>query len=158
METVASYGDFPAEHAALTGSAAILDLSGRGRICVTGPDRVRFLNGQVTNNVKALATGQGLYAALVTAKGRMQSDLNIYALPDELLLDFEPGLSAGIVARFEKYIIADDVQVVDVAPLYGLLSVQGPRSAEVVSEVGWNPTVARKEMSFTTTSIPNAGE
>src|SRR3954469_14084048 len=90
-EMVADYGDLPAEHAALRTNAGVLDLSFRGRICLTGADRVRFLHGQVTNDVKRLGPGQGCYAALVTAKGKMQSDLNIYALADELLLDFEPG-------------------------------------------------------------------
>jgi folate-binding protein YgfZ len=53
-------------------------------------------------------------------------------LPDELLLDFEPGLTSKISQRLEKYIVADDVQVVDVAQHYGLLTVQGPKSATVV--------------------------
>src|SRR5436190_21229844 len=75
-EMVADYGDAQAEHAALVESVAILDLSFRGRLCLTGADRVRFLHGQVTNDVNRLQPGEGCYAALVTAKGRMQSDLN----------------------------------------------------------------------------------
>src|SRR5436853_7677895 len=96
MEVVAHYGDWLAEHAALRNSAAVIDLSFRSRLVLTGADRVRLLNGQVTNNVKDLTAGEGCYAALVTNKGRMQSDLNIYILPDEILLDFEPGLSGPI--------------------------------------------------------------
>src|SRR5271168_3726098 len=84
-EVVNDYGDWLSEHAALRGSAGALDLSFRGRICLTGADRVRLLNGQVTNNVKDLRPGEGCYAALVTAKGRLQSDLNIACLPNELL-------------------------------------------------------------------------
>ena len=109
-------------------AAGVMDLSFRGRLCLTGADRVRFLNGQVTNNVKDLRAGEGCYAALVTAKGKLECDLNIFNLPNELLLDFEPGLTATITQRLEKYVIADDVQVVDVAPHYGLLSVQGQRN------------------------------
>lgn len=132
-EVPANYGDTPAEYRVLRESAGILDLSFRSRLCLTGADRARFLNGQVTNNIKDLQPGQGCYAALVNAKGRLQSDLNIYCLPDELLLDFEPGLNGLIEERFNQFIIADDVQVVDVAALYGLWSVQGPRAAEVVT-------------------------
>ena len=91
-EVVSHYGDALAEHAAMCQAAGLLDLSFRSRLCLGGADRIRFLNGQVTNNVKDLATGEGCYAALVTAKGRLESDLNIYRLPDELLLDFEPGM------------------------------------------------------------------
>ncbi len=130
-EVVADYGDVRGEHAALLETAGVLDLSFRSRICLTGTDRVRFLHGQVTNDVKKLRVGEGCYSALTTAKGKIQSDLNIFALQDELLLDFEPGLTPLVTERLERFIVADDVQVVDVTPHYGLLSVQGPK-AEVV--------------------------
>ena len=137
MEIVNDYGDWLAEYAALRQSAGILDLSVRSRICLTGADRVRFLHGQVTNDVKKLRVGEGCYAALVTAKGKMESDLNIFCLADELLLDFEPDLTKRVSQRLEKFIVADDVQVVDVAPHYGLLSVQGPKAGELVQALGW---------------------
>jgi folate-binding protein YgfZ len=132
LEAVRDYGDTAGEYRALRESAAILDLSFRGRLCVLGVDRQAFLNGQVTNNVKSLQTGEGCYAALVSAKGKMQSDLYVYCLENELLLDFEPGFSAAVRARLEKYIIAEDARVADAAPHYGLLSVQGPRAAAVL--------------------------
>jgi folate-binding protein YgfZ len=135
-EAVANYGDKLAEHEALHSAAGILDLSFRNRLCLTGADRVRFLHGQVTNDIKRLRPGEGCYAAVVTAKGRMESDLNVYCLPDELLLDFEPGLAGLVSERLSRYIVADDVQVVDVAPLYGLLSVQGPQADAVIGNSG----------------------
>src|ERR1700743_788287 len=131
-EVVTHYGDSLAEHAALRESAGVIDLSFRSRICLTGADRARFLHGQVTNDIKRLRTGEGCYAAITTAKGKMESDLNICVLQDELLLDFEPGLTAKISQRLEKFIVSDDVQVVDVAPHYGLLSVQGPKADAAV--------------------------
>ncbi|MGD1083682.1 MAG: aminomethyltransferase family protein [Verrucomicrobiota bacterium] len=155
-EGVEDYGDARAEHAALRESAGALDLSFRGRLCVLGADRRIFLNGQVTNNVKNLKTGQGCYAALVTAKGRMESDLNIYCLENELLLDFEPGLSAAVQGRLEKYIIAEDVQVADAAPHYGLLSAQGPRAAAVVESLGL--PVPREALGAARMEDPALGE
>jgi folate-binding protein YgfZ len=131
-EVVAEYGDYPAEHAALHQSAGFLDLSFRSRLCLAGADRARFLHGQVTNDVNKLRPGQGCYAAITTAKGKMESDVNILCLTDELLLDFEPGLSDRVSQRLEKYLVADDVQIVDVRPHYGLLSVQGPKSEEAI--------------------------
>lgn len=157
-EVVNHYGDALAEHTALRASAGVIDLSFRARLCLTGADRQRFLNGQVTNNVKDLKAGQGCYAALVTAKGKLQSDLNIYCLADELLLDFEPGLTAGIAERFEKFIIADDVQIVDVAPHYGLLSVQGPRAAEAVNKLGLGFTLPEKPLHFSKVSDATLGD
>src|SRR5450755_3626196 len=135
-EMVADYGDWLAEHAALRETAGLLDLSFRSRLCLVGADRARYLHGQVTNDVKRLAVGEGCYAAITTAKGKMESDLNIYALADELLLDFEPGLTGKISQRLEKFIVADDVQIVDASSHYGLLSVQGPKAEAVVRAVG----------------------
>ena len=136
LQVVGSYGDPLAEHAALRDSAGVLDFSFRGRLCLTGADRVRFLHGQVTNDIGSVPAGEGCYAALVTAKGKMQSDLNVYCLANELLLDFEPALTGTVSQRLEKYIVADDVQIVDVGPLYGLLSVQGPKSAAMMVALG----------------------
>lgn len=148
VEVVGDYGNLSAEHNALWQSAGILDLSFRGRLCLAGGDRVRFLHGQVTNDVKRLRDGEGCYAAVITAKGKMQSDLNIYCLPEELLLDFEPGLSAIISERLEKYVIADDVQIIDVAPNYGLLSIQGPKSQSVIRRAGIEADFPTKPFSF----------
>lgn len=155
---VSRYGDVLAEHAALRTAAGVVDLSSRSRLCLAGADRLRFLHGQVTNNVKDLKPGQGCYAALVTAKGKLQSDLNVYCLTDEVLLDFEPGLSAGVAERFEKFIIADDVQIVDVAPHYGLLSVQGPKAAEVVVKLGIDLAMPETPLHFAKISDATLGE
>ncbi len=130
------YGSTAAEYACLRESAAVLDLSHRGRLCVTGADRARFLHGQVTNAVKDLKPGEGCYAALVTAKGRLVSDLHVHCLRDELLLDLEPGCRERVRARLEEFVIADDVQVVDVAPHYAHFSVLGPAAPKVVGRVG----------------------
>ncbi len=135
-EIVADYGDDRAEHAALRASAGVVDLSSRSRVCLVGNDRARYLHGQVTNNVKKLVPGTGTYATVTTAKGKMEADLNILCLAEELLLDFEPGLTEKITQRLDKFIVADDVQIVDAAPHYGLLTVQGPRSAEVIHSLG----------------------
>jgi folate-binding protein YgfZ len=157
-EIVADYGDDLAEYRALRESAGVLDFSFRGRICLTGNDRIRFLHGQITNDVKKLQAGEGCYAALTTAKGRMESDLNVFNLPDELLLDFEPGLTERISQRLEKFIVADDVQIVDAAPHYGLLTVQGPKAGEVVRMVGLFANAPVKEWAITKIANETLGE
>ena len=134
--TVATPG-ITAVYRALTEGAAFIDFSSRGRLCLVGADRQTFLNGQVTNNVKDLQPGQGCYAALANAKGKMTADLNIFMLADEILLDFETGLSAKVSERLEKFIIADDVRLVDASSHYGLLCVLGPKAIEKCESVGW---------------------
>jgi folate-binding protein YgfZ len=158
MEIVADYGDWRAEYGAFQDSAGVLDLSFRSRLCLTGADRARFLHGQVTNDVKRLGAGRGCYAALITAKGKMQSDLNIYCLKDELLLDFEPGLTQPVSQRLEKYIIADDVQIVNVAPHYGVLSVQGPKADALILSSTLFREIPGKPFDWVSRLSPELGE
>ena len=158
QEVAAHYGDWLAEYAALREGAGVLDLSFRGRLCVLGADAQRFLNGQVTNNVKDLQVGEGCYAALVSAKGKLHSDLHIYRLENEMLLDFEPGLSDAVAQRLEKFVIAEDAQVVNAAPDYGLLSVQGPKAAEVVGSLWPNFVVPPKAMMLAKVEDAALGE
>ena len=157
-ELVTDYGDPLAEYHALHDTTGVLDFSFRSRICLTGADRVRFLHGQVTNDVKKLGVGTGCYSALTAAKGKMQSDLNIFCLQDELLLDFEPGLTTTVTQRLEKYIVADDVQVVEVAPHYGLLSVQGAKAEAVVVALGLFTEVPTVPLNSTKISSAALGE
>ncbi len=158
IKIIADYGDWMAEYKALRESAGILDLSFRSRICVVGNDRVRFLHGQVTNDIKKLRPGEGCYAAIVTAKGKMESDANIFNLPDELLLDFEPGLTEKISARLEKFIVADDVQIVDATPHYGLLSAQGPKAGEAIRSLDLFSEIPGKPFASVKISDANLGE
>lgn len=158
QEVVAHYGDATAEYAALKQSVGLLDFSFRSRVCLIGADRIRFLHGQVTNDVKRLRGGEGCYAALTTAKGKMQSDLNIFNLQEELLLDFESGLTALVSERLNKYIVADDVQVVDVAPHYGLLSVQGPKAAVVLQSIGRFDRLPDKPLTIVSIADATTGD
>ena len=123
------------EFTTLTEGAGWLDQSDRSRLCLLGADRARFLHGQVTNDINGLGEFTGCYAALVNAKGKMESDLFAYRLADEILLDFEPGLTTAVQARLERYVIAEDVEIADVAPHFGLLTVQGPQAKAVLTKL-----------------------
>lgn len=130
------YGNPIGEYGFLTHSVGLLDFTHRGRLCLVGADRQRFLNGQVTNQLAHLKPGQGCHAALVGPKAKMDSDLNIHLLKDEILLDFEPGLSAKVESRIGRYIIAEDVQIVDASGFYGMFSLQGPAALKVMESIG----------------------
>jgi len=157
-EIVNDYGGWPAEHAAFRQTAGVIDLSFRSRLCLTGADRVRFLHGQVTNDVKKLPVGEGCYAAITTAKGKMESDLNILALADEMLLDFEPGLAQKISQRLDRFVVADDVQIVDAAPHYGLLSAQGPKAAVVIRSLNLFSEIPAQPLASLKISDTTLGE
>jgi folate-binding protein YgfZ len=141
----------------LRAGVGVVDLSCRSRLCVTGADRVRFLHGQVTNDVQRLRSGEGCYAALVNAKGKLQSDLNIFCLADELLLDFEPGYRDAVVQRLDKFVVTEDVQLLDAAPHYGLVSALGPRAAQAVAQLGFPWALPARPYAFGNHQDPALG-
>ena len=115
-------------------SAVVVDRSGEGRLRLTGPDRVAWLQGLVTNDVAALQPGQGCYAAYLTPQGRMISDLRILATREALLLDVPTVARTTVAARFEQFIITEDVVVEDVTARVARLGVHGPAAATVVGK------------------------
>jgi len=96
-------------HELAAGKAGHLPLSARAVWKVTGEDRIRYLNGQITNDVSKLPIGASQYAAVLTGKGKIVGDLFLAALPDALLLDAPIELRETLRERFEKFLIADDV-------------------------------------------------
>jgi len=92
---------------------ALLDLSDRALWRLTGADRVRYLNGQVTNDIRRVRADAALPACVTTAKGRLSGVIFVSAGPDFLRIDAEPALREPLAARLERYIIADDVALED---------------------------------------------
>lgn len=117
-----------AYHRILAGDSLTFVLSPRALWRLTGPDRVRYLNGQVTNDVTNLAEGEVCYAAVCTAKGRMEGDVHITTRGAEFYLDADPSLRESLGARLEKYLIADDAVFEDVSDQWSLSHVFGTAS------------------------------
>jgi folate-binding protein YgfZ len=109
----------------LAGESLTYVLSPRTIWQLTGPDARRYLNGQVTNDVTGLANGQVCYAAVCTAKGRMEGDLFITFHETEFYLDTDLVLRESLGARLQKYLIADDASFEDVSDLWSLSHVFG---------------------------------
>jgi tRNA-modifying protein YgfZ len=112
----------------------LINLSDRAKIKVTGPDRVRFLNGQLTNDILGLRSGSAISACALTAKGKMCADLFVAANNESHYLDAEAVLRESLMARLEKYIIADDVTLEDSTDEFGLFHLMSPESAETGPE------------------------
>jgi folate-binding protein YgfZ len=110
----------------------LLDLSDRAKLNVIGTDRVRFLNGQLTNDIVSLQLGSAIYACALTAKGKLCADLFVGATKESLSLDAEGVLRESLTARLEKYIIADDVTLEDVTEAFGLFHLVDVDSEECV--------------------------
>ena len=127
------YGDANLEYQAVRTGAGIVDLSFRGMLQLTGRERLRWLNGQITNEVKALKAGEGRPAAALTAKGHLLADLVVYGLDDTVWVDLQRDRAAAVKDAFERHIIADDVQVQVVSGRYARLMLIGPDTHRVLT-------------------------
>ncbi len=99
----------------------MFDLSDRAKFRVRGADRVRYLNGQITNDMGKASATQAIRAAVLNAKGHMNADVFIHCGDDSFLLDSDSALRLGLAGRLERYVIADDVEIDDVTEEFALL-------------------------------------
>ena len=109
----------------------VIDLSARAKFVLSGADRVRYLNGQVTNDVRKASRSAALHALVTNVKGRIESEVFIHAgsAGDLLFLDAPAEHRESLAARLEKYIIADDVVLTDVTDEWSLTHAFGPAVA-----------------------------
>jgi tRNA-modifying protein YgfZ len=128
------------EYTALLNGCGLLDRSERGKLALTGPGAVEFLNGQVTNELTTLRPGAGCYAAFLTHKGKMLGDLRILAVgeaqdedeaPSELLLDTERVALQPLFDMIRRFKVGYRVELHKRTVERGLLSLIGPRAVAV---------------------------
>jgi folate-binding protein YgfZ len=113
------------------GEAMTHVLAGESLWRLSGPDRERYLNGQVTQDVAAVTEGHARLAAVCTAKGRMEGALWIAAHGDAYFLDADPSLRESLAARLEKYLIADDAAFENLSDSWSLSHIFGAASPVV---------------------------
>lgn len=134
--TTTRFGDPQKEFAALLNGCGIYDLGFRARISLAGGDRVRWLNGMVTNNIRDLAAESGAYAFLLNPQGRILGDMFVYNLGETLIVETDRIQVEKITATFDHYIIMDDVEVADVSGQQTTLGLAGPRSRAILNAAG----------------------
>jgi aminomethyltransferase len=134
--TTARFTDPQAEFAALLNGCGIYDLGFRAWISLTGGDRVRWLNGMVTNNIRDLAVGHGVYAFLLNPQGRILGDMFVYNQGEALIVETDRSQAEKIVATFDHYIIMDDVEITDIGEKQTAIGLMGPRSRAVLNKAG----------------------
>ena len=128
--------------------ASFVDLSARAKFRITGTDRFRFLNGQITNDLRKATEKVAIEACVLNAKGKMNAHIYASAQGERLFVDAEPELCEGLRSRLERYVIADDVQIEDVSDQFSLfhaLSEESPKpghgrivSVRRFAERGWD--------------------
>ena len=119
-------------YAALRNAAAIVERPD-ARLLVRGADRRAYLQGLLTNDVAALTPGTGCYAAMLTAQGRMITDMRVVELGDAILLDVPRALGSAVRDHLERFVFSEDVQVEDVTDSRAEVGLYGPRATGVLA-------------------------
>jgi folate-binding protein YgfZ len=113
-------------HLQITGG--LLDLSSSVKLRLTGPDALRYLNGQVSNDVRRIADGSSLPACLCTHKGKLEALVMIARTGDAFFITADAALRDFLPLRLEKYLIADDAVIEDVTEEFDLVHAFGPHA------------------------------
>ncbi len=137
-ETALGFAGLEQELRALLSSAGVFDLGWRTKITATGKDRVRWLNGMITNNIRDLAADHGNYSFVLTHQGRIAGDLYAYnrGNHNDLLLDTDRSQAETLIKTLGRYIIMDDVKLADISESLTSIGLCGPKAKDVLAAVG----------------------
>src|SRR5260370_15414913 len=143
----ADFGNAATEYRYARDPVALIDKNYRAYLSFTGPDRVRYLNAILTNNIKDLGAGHGIVSLLLNPQGHILAEIETYAFPDRLLCVSYSMIRERLIEVLDKYIIMDDVTLTDETPRYGTLALEGPKAAALVKEVSRADLTKLEELS-----------
>src|SRR5215471_10703092 len=138
--TAARFAAPDAEFRSLLEGCGVFDLGWRARARVEGRDRVRWLNGMVSNNIRDLGVGRGVYVFVLNPQGRIQGDLYAFNAGECIYLETDTA-QARLFEALKRYIIMDQVTLNEISDQTAI-GVQGPQAAvrlqklEILRELG----------------------
>lgn len=132
-EIPAHYGDVTAEHRAVRQAVGIADLSHRGKLRVTGEDRVKWLQSVISNDILPLQPGQGRYSSFLTHKGRILTYFRLYMLTEAVMLEDVGEIGDTTFQSLRKFLLyGTKAKMENCAESWGLLLISGPKATHVV--------------------------
>jgi folate-binding protein YgfZ len=129
------FGDWLAEYRHLHDSVALLDKNYRAYLDFTGPDRVRYLNAILTNNIKDLRENHGAISLFLNPQGHILAEIETDAFSEKLFCLSYASIREPLIATFDKYIIMDDVTLTDRTADFATLGLEGPKAALLAEEL-----------------------
>ena len=153
-EVAAHYGDLAAEHRAVRQAAGIADLSHRGKIRVTGEDRVKWLQSIISNDILPLTPGQGRYSSFLTHKGKMLTYFRLYMQTDAVMLEDVGEIGETTFQTLRKFLLyGTKAKMENCAESWGLLLVSGPKAGQVIQSAFGVDITDLKPVNFVTAQI-----
>ncbi len=130
-ETALVFSDPRTEFAALRSACGVYDLGWKRYFLISGRDRVRWLNGMITNNVRDLQPGHGVYAFVLNPQGHILGDPYVYSRGDDFVLETDASQADKLYSHLKRFIIMDQVEFKP-ADDWVALGIQGPRAEETL--------------------------
>src|SRR5882724_4814597 len=147
------FGDPATEYRYARDTVALIDKNYRAYLSFTGPDRVRYLNAILTNNIKDLREGHGVTSLLLNPQGHILAEIETYAFADRHLCVSFAMIRERLIEVLGKFIIMDDVTLTDETERFGTLALEGPKAAAVVREVSGVDIGTLGELSSTDSAV-----
>lgn len=148
------YGDLAAEHRAVRETVGIADLSHRGKLRVTGEDRVKWLQSIISNDILPLQPGQGRYSSFLTHKGKMLTYFRLYIQSDAVMVEDVGEIGEATFQALRKFLLyGTKAKMENCAETWGLLLVSGPKTAQVIQSAFGVDITDLKPVDFVTAQI-----
>ena len=129
------FGDPASEYASVVDSAGLFDLADRAMLQFTGEDRLSYLQGMLSNDLRPLKTFDGQKAAILTQQGKVIADVRVLCSLNSFYLDFREPLKEKILNHLRRYLVADDVEIHDPNEQWKMLSLQGPGAKAILDQL-----------------------
>jgi aminomethyltransferase len=126
------FGDWEAEYRMGRETVALLDKNYRAYLEFTGPDRLRYLNAILTNDIKGLMPHHGNVSLFLNPQGHIQAEIETHTQIDKLFCVSFAMIRERLIAGLDKYIIMDDVTLTDRTDAYATLALEGPKTTSVI--------------------------
>lgn len=153
-EMPAHYGNVTAEHRAVRQAAGIADVSHRGKLRVTGEDRVKWLQSVISNDILPLQPGQGRYSSLLTHKGKMLTYFRLYMQSEGVILEDVGEIGETTFQVLRKFLLyGTKAKMENCAESWGLLLISGPKAAHVVQSAFGVDVTDVQPVDFVTAQI-----
>ncbi len=144
----AQFGSVRDEFSALRSTCGVFHRTDQVKLRLTGTDRVRWLNGMITNNIRDLAPQHGVYGFLLNPQGHILGDLTAYNQSDAIVVSTAASQLEKILATFDHYIIMDDVEVANITDQIASVGVAGPKCKAVLKATGFGiPSLQSLQMT-----------
>ena len=135
------------EYHAVRSRVGLLDHCDRTLLRFTGEDRVSFLQGMVSNDVNKLRPGQGMFAVFADINGKILADTKLFCTDDSFFVELWEPLKDKIQTHLQRYLIADEVEIADLTGNCGILSLQGPKSTQLLEALLGSQVLPDNELS-----------